>query len=328
MASTTYRSYQKGDELKIIDLFCQAIPQFRTTGFWNWINIENPFGNSIIEVTECDGKIIGHYGVMPLDLWIKGVPVKAGLAIQAVIHPAFRNFKNILRMTGRVWERCGQQGLEFVYAFPNENIWQINTAFMEWESIGDFRSWELPLGKNRKVVGMNSGDPIEVRRVASFTNRAHGIWDESPIRKCAKIALARTPDFLEWRFFEHPLQHYIVFIAENEGRDIGYIVLKLHRKEKCFYGHIVDVLTVEENAQSVFKALLEEAFKFFEWSKVDVVSCWMCPSNPYFEVLCSLGFGSKGFNTHFGYRRISGNIAEEIRRLENWYLTMADSDAF
>lgn len=327
MTEVVYRSYREGDGLKIVDLFWQAGPHIRTVGFWNWINRRNPFGESIVEVAERNGKIIGHYAVMPVDLWIEGASVRAGFAIQAIVHTAFRNLKNLLHMADRLWERCAERGIQFVYAFPNDNIWKVNLVLMAWEPICDFKSLECPVDGLRTALE-EAATGVEVRRIALFDDRFDDLWSDSPMARSRKVAIARNAEFLNWRFFEHPLQHYVVFVAETRGKPVGYIVLKFYRKGNKFYGHIVDILTVKHDAEFVAKALLREAFRFFEWARGDIISCWMCPSNPYHEVLGSLGFAPTGFNTHFGYRAISGGIPEEILLLENWYLTMAHSDAF
>jgi len=327
MADLDFRPFHSGDEHRIIDLFWQAGPHIRTVGFWRWMNQGNPFGHSIIELVESSGMIIGHYAILPVILCAGDTRVKAGFAIQALIHPSFRNLKNLLQMTGRVWERCAQEGIEFIYAFPNDNIWKVCLTLMDMKPICDFRSLELPF-RGQPVSLPRPTSKIDVSRLTSFTEDFDGLWAESPIAVTKKMSVARNSEFLNWRFFQHPLEHYIVYAATAKGKVRGYIVLKFYRRQDKLYGHIVDILTARDGLLDISRALLKIAFDFFTKSGVDIISGWMCPDNPYYELLASIGFTPTGFNTHFGYKSIIGEIPLEFLEPGNWYLTMADSDAF
>jgi len=322
-----FRSFHPGDEQSIVDLFWQAGPHIRTVGFWRWTNQGNPFGVSIVELMESNGVIVGHYAIMPVVLSAGGRQVKAGFAIQAVIHPSFRNLKNLMCLTDRVWERCAQEGIELIYAFPNNNIWKVYLTLMDMRAICDFRSLELPF-RDHPVELPRLKSPVKVERLASFNHDFDDLWAVSPIAITKKIAISRSTEFLNWRFFQNPLEHYIVYAATVNGEVRGYIVLKFYRVGDKFYGHIVDILTSNEGLLNVCRALLKAAFEFFSRSRVDVVSGWMCPNNPYNDILSSLGFASTGFITHFGYKPIREEIPQGLPEFENWYLTMADSDAF
>jgi len=253
--------------------------------------------------------------------------VKAGLAIQALIHPSFRNLKNLLHMTSRVWKRCAQEGIKLIYAFPNDNIWKVCLTLMDMRQICDFRSLEL-LFRGQPVSLPRLTLHIEVNRLTAFNQDFDDLWVESPIAVSKKISIARNSEFLNWRFFQHPLEHYIVYAATAKGKVHGYIVLKFYRRGDKLYGHIVDILTARDGLLDVSRGLLKVAFEFFTHSRVDIISGWMCPNNPYYDILVSLGFASTGFNTHFGYKSIRGEIPQELFQLKNWYLTMAVSDAF
>jgi len=327
MSGIDFRPFHPGDEQRIIDLFWQVGPHIRTVKFWRWINQENPFGHSIIELMESKGMIIGHYAILPVVLSAGNTQEKTGLAIQALIHPSFRNLKNLLQMTSRVWEHCAQEEIKFIYAFPNDNIWKVYLTLMDMRQICDFRNMELVF-KDRPVSLPRPTIHLEVNRLAIFSQDFDDLWADSPIAMSKKISIARNSEFLNWRFLHHPLEHYIVYAATAKEKVHGYIVLKFYRRRDKLFGHIADILTARDGLLDISLALLKTAFEFFTHSKVDIISGWMCPGNPYYDILASLGFAPTGFNTHFGYKSIDGEIPLEFIELKNWYLTMADSDAF
>ncbi len=73
---------------------------------------------------------------------------------------------------------------------------------------------------------------------------------------------------------------------------------------------------------------MHKTFEFFKWAKVDKISTWCPPSNPYFHILHSIGFKANGFNTHFVLKPMRNDIPTDCFNNDNWFVTMADSDAF
>ncbi len=285
-----YRAYEKEDISGILALF-KACGYNLSVEYYNWINFDNPFGESIIHVAKDQDNIIGHYAVMPVDLDYNGETIRAGFAIQATIHPDHRNLENIIELTEAIWGRCKDKGIKFVYGFPNDRIWPICTNLMGFKPIGDFRAWELPIEDFRLDVNGINGN----------------------YKATDKIRVKKT-DYRAWRFLNHPLNHYVLRME-----DWVSCILKLYDRDGKKYGHIIDFETLSFN-------FLEGVRKYFQKQLVDIISCWVMPG-PYANILQTCGFKQTGFMTHFGYRPIS-DVPEGIDKLENWHITMADSDAF
>jgi hypothetical protein len=263
---------------------------------------------------------------MPVQVQFKKELIKAGFGIQLFIHNEHRNINNSILIADRVYKRCEKEGINFVYGFPNDYAFPLHSKVMGWEHVADFRCMEL---HTQKIVSDSEYDSdVKIERIDVFNEEIDNLWQQSSIVDPARNAVIRNSSFLNWKFFNNPLEHYIANVAKINGEIVGYMVLKLFRKGNVLCGHLVDFLSRKQNEKLIFQSLLHRAFKFFGWAKVDVISAWCFPSNTYFEMLCSIGFRPTGFNTHFALKPIKNNDLADLIKYDNWFITMADSDAF
>ena len=127
IADVAVREYKRGDEYRITDLFMASSPHLRTSGFFRWANLQSPFPKSISLVMEDkNGMIVGHYSIMKMRVMFNNKAYNAGFGAQLVIHPKFRDFQLMWKLLTAVWDRCGENRIDFIYAFPNMNIWPID----------------------------------------------------------------------------------------------------------------------------------------------------------------------------------------------------------
>ena len=66
-------------------------------------------------------------------------------------------------------------------------------------------------------------------------------------QKDTNIKESLTIDILNWRYFEHPLTNYAVFISQDYKKLInGFIVIKLYHSNEGLKGHIMEVSTFDD----------------------------------------------------------------------------------
>lgn len=322
------REYRKGDEYGIVDLFRISSDHLRTKSFFKWANIKNPFSKSIsLVLQDSNESIIGHYALMIFRLVYKDEIFNAGFGSQLVIHPKFRNFKFMWKLLNVVWDSSKEKGLRFLYAFPNNNIWPVKNRLMGWELIKEFQPLEVDIRGKDVISGNNS--ELRFQRICTLTNYKeliNKIWDVSKDMYKDLIHIERSYDFVQWRFFQHPLEHYPFYLIKNQnGIIIGWIAFKFYRKNGILYGHIVDFVIPDEKLED---ALIRQAIKYFAWCGVDIISTWSSKiiKRKYEEV----GFRENGFVTNFGIRYLDEAWKErvDITDYTKWDLNMSYSDAF
>ncbi|MDP6173588.1 MAG: GNAT family N-acetyltransferase [Rhodospirillales bacterium] len=325
--SLDFREFRPGDEDGIVDLFLHASPHLRTTGYWRWANQEGPFGPSIVEVIQDGPRIVGHYAIKPMGFELAGQSLMGGFALHAVIHEDYRDFSNLMTLLDRTADRCGDAGLDFLYGFPNDNIWAVNKRMMNWREIDQLKPLQLPLNRMESRESTPSGR-IEIKRIAAFDEGFDGLWRNSVEHDAALNAVARDRRFLTWRFSCHPLHHYPAYGAFRDGRPVGLAVLKIYWNGEKKTGHLVELVISKEKTDQVREALLAHVFATFRWQKVDLISLWMSPANPHLPCLTKMGFEGGDWHTNFGYLPLNPALSDGLSQTANWHLSMADSDAF
>jgi hypothetical protein len=328
LSAISYRRAEPGDEHAIVDLFYQIAPRGHSVDYWRWLNSRAPYGPGIVELIVSDDLPIGHYAVVPMRLTMMGRDISAGFAMQVGIHRAHRGLGSLRRMCDRVWQAAADAGFEFVYGFPNENIWLIYARMMKWQLVAHFRSWQYPLAERGAPDLPGAAAGIEVRRITEFDGGFDDLWARSAFATGAALSVVRDARYLNWRYFGHPVYHYKVLAAWEGNRPVGYAVLKFFHDGKNWVGHFVDFLTQQKDGDAIARRLLAAGFEAFVWQQVDIVSLWLSPSHPAHPLLEEIGFAANGFQSRLGYRPTDGRVPPAIGSLAAWNLTMGDSDAF
>ncbi len=300
---------------EITSLFNAVVPELaRSVAYWQWSNQTSPCGRSLSAVTKCNGKIVAHYSVMPVDFYIDGKPVVLGFGQQAVVHKDFRNLKIITDLMGFIFGDIHKK-FPYVYAFPNDNFFCVKKRLLGW------RETEVFLADVMRVKDIHvTGTAIEVKPMDSFPGLD---WLNKNIKG---NGLRRSAAFLNWRFFQHPINHYTVLGAYDSGACVGYLVLKLYgrQEDNALIGHLVDFDATNKDI-AILKSLLTEAKNFFEFYGVEEIVFWNkdLGFKEFFHGLIS----GQGFKTNMCVFAGKNGPGSAITK-ESWSLTMAASDAF
>jgi Acetyltransferase (GNAT) domain len=124
----TLAPYRSGDELDILSLWRHVFGADRTSEHWQWQFRDNPHGKFFIILARdiVHQSLIGQCAVMPVDLNLMGKRLRAGQAVDTMVHPDFR-MKGIFEKSAKnCFELLKNNGFALVYGFPNRN------AFPGW----------------------------------------------------------------------------------------------------------------------------------------------------------------------------------------------------
>ena len=323
----TFRSGVPNDAMQATELFIHVAPHLRTADFWRWANEKNPFGKSVIEVIEFQKKIVGHYAIMPMQIVYSGKIYKGGFAVQAAVHKQHRNLKNLVRMINRIQNRCIDQKFDFLYGFPNMNIWPIMERVLSWTKIKEFSANELPMNKYQ-ALPTNNKIPVKIERYDGTLQEIEDVWSSSTSQSPSQAIVPRNSAFIKWRFLDHPLHHYPIFSARINGKLEGFIVLKIYNDGQKKFGHIIDILATREFSSHIIPNMINMAFKEFLWHRVDKSVVWVTNASPYKKYFDKLGYKPEGFKTNFNFLPLSKRVPESLHNFDSWFLTFSDSDAF
>jgi GNAT superfamily N-acetyltransferase len=317
------RDYQSGDEHQILNLYKEVNNKNMALEYWRWWYTKNPFGNCIIKLMFTDGKLIGHYAVIPMDIVVDNRPLRAVFSLHTMTHPAFQRQGIFTFLAEEVYEKCQSESFSFVYGFPNENSYHGFTNKLGWTGFGKMSSLEKSLDAETKAAST----AWNIHEITRFDDRVNVLWNS--VKSSYHIIVPRTKDYLNWRFADHPTVEYPRYIITSGSSELsGYIILKVYTKGDVVKGHIVDMLCI--NDEDVAKSLLHTAYSYFNKKDIHNLSCWMPESCFYTRILREEGFISKEFDVNFGVRTLekADKSLKDIEQLNNWHLTMSDVDIF
>jgi len=113
--------YEEGDERGFVRLTNQVYSQDRkhSIEFWLWKYKKNPFG-FVEALAKCQGKIVGHMGLVPVDIKIGNRIVRGAQAVDLVVHPNSRRQGIFLALGKTLMKEASEEGIPVAYGIPNE----------------------------------------------------------------------------------------------------------------------------------------------------------------------------------------------------------------
>lgn len=318
------RDYQSGDEYQILALYKEVNNREMTLEHWKWKFTESPSGRGIIKLMFDGEKLIGHRGAIPMIVSIQGVDTPAAIMVNTLTHPDYQRLGVSTCLADAIYDEARQHGIKFVYNFPNPNSYPLYLEIDDWEMLDKRNAWQKQLrGKSASARSHSSS----IKQVKRFDQRVNRLWNR--VKQDYAVIVPRTEQFLNWRFTEHPTEEYSKFVVVDKGTEIlGYLVLKLYTRGDEVKGHIVDMLCL--NDRDIVESLLGYSYNFFIGKEIRNVSCWMPENSFYISALKEEGFVGHITETHFGLRILDkqNNLLPKVRDINNWHLTMSDSDVF
>lgn len=351
MKKIIIRKYKKGDEKQIIPLLKLTfkLPMFDDEKYWNWMYKNNPENLMKIWLAEDNGKIVGHYAVMPVSMKIVDKLQLGTLSINIAVHPAYQGRGIFPTLVKQTYNELAEEGIQITISYPNERSYPIFIKKLDWFGIPSlptlFRPFDLEGLLTRKIHNrylvkmVNSlgllflkiffrekkydlAGKIDVRKVSFFDDRIDEFWKDAS--KGYKIITVRDKKYLTWRYLENPNYDYLIYLAEKEGKILGYIVLKLMAIDKSSKsGMIVDLLTLPDQKDATF-TLISKAIEYFKEGEADVVTCYM-QNKHYYGILRKIGFIPLPLkNPKLCARFHTANNKTLFSTSKNWFITGGD----
>lgn len=315
------RLYKSGDATAISEMFTKYGPYLRDDAYWVWIN--RIVGQSIAVVAEYDGKIVGHCAVVPRNLVVKDITLKAALGIHVFVDPDYRKEVYSFEMTNFLYGVAQNQGIQIIYGFPNANYRNIQTKIKGWKKISLFNSYELP---SEKVSG-NIGTTVQFDEIKGIDFEQ--LFQLSEILTSAsavnEVRLETNTNFWINRYMLNPQKPYRIYALSKSGIPIGYMVTKRYKNNGNRYSHIVDYV-LSDNA---YMDEVLSSYLMNEKDDCDYFSFWK-GDTLFKQCIEKHGFIESGFDTFLGIKILDKSLSDVdvLLDFDNWRLVMGDSDVF
>jgi len=117
------REYQATDETPVIALLNLALGTARaferSTAFFRWKHLENPFGRSLMLLADSE-KVVGLRAFLRWQFRAGGQTIRAVRAVDTATHPEFQRMGIFSRLTSACVDRARAEGVHLVFNTPNQ----------------------------------------------------------------------------------------------------------------------------------------------------------------------------------------------------------------
>jgi len=221
-------------------------------GRFEWMQ-ENPAGPAIwfFAFEENKNELVGAVSIMPREMVLNGVLIKAGIVGDFMVGNNYRVFGPALSLQKTVLESMSTYGFDFVYTLPNQASLKMNqrAGFVDAVKlvhyvkpvrsvqylqkylddklaafIGYILDFVLKLfSKETYVLSMDVFD-----EVVTVNDSFDAIWDE--IQKTeTSLMVDRSAAFIDWRYLKNPISTFRIMTlrSKSEGKLLGYIIFSM-----------------------------------------------------------------------------------------------------
>jgi hypothetical protein len=134
------------------------------------------------------------------------------------------------------------------------------------------------------------------------------------------VRLARTAEYLNWRYLAHPSQAHEILTARREGALVGYVVLI----SDASIASVVDLLAVEEPA--IVALLLSAAVERIRRGGATAANLIAGDGHPLNRIFERAGFRRREASPFVVCMGRNAMVAETSFQ-KNWYLMQGDRDS-
>jgi hypothetical protein len=354
-ARVTVRDARDGDLEGIGALQLHVEPEMRCppsefADLWRWMYADTPFGRTKAVVGEDEhGTIVGHEGIMPFDLSVRGALVRGGITCNLIVAEALRATLLYPRLVSALLKGYPAAGFDAGYGPTRPKMLRSLLAF-GYRDLGPLPVYVRPYGfaaiaahyvRSRALRAALAPPLWLARQVANRVGpRARAGITVEPVERFGEDARAplaealapfpvhavRTPEILNWRYFAAPHRRYAVYRASEGGRFAGYAALRRMPMLGFDSLAIVDVV-FPPGRPEVGRALLARAHRDALAAGVTFVACLASGNPALTKLLRRAGFlrAPEGFSMIVHEPKgVPSRFPDGV--LREWFVTWFDHD--
>ena len=332
-AEFTYRNYQPGDEVKILDTFncvfrevCGDSYIDRDMEFWKWEFEACPFGHRISLAFAEDGTCAAQYAGVVYPMATSYGDCNFVHIVDSMAHPDFR--KGLKRpglfvTTSYPWfELCHEMGDAVMFGYPVPIAERIGQRYLEYHRLRVVNY----LVRDAGAGSIEGPDGILIERVERTPDDIDGLFEEVTAEKLCLTR--RNAAYLDWRYVQIPGDSYEIYAARRDGELCGLMVLRPVHELMPGSCTIVDWVVPQHDTETLDAMLCKSTQRAREMGRQQLMSVFPDPS-PEFAALTARGFEVVS-SAKYEERRLTHRIYHPQMTTEwlqeHWWYTLGDSD--
>jgi GNAT superfamily N-acetyltransferase len=311
---------------------------------FEWRYLENPFGiaRAWVATDGATGRFVGAAAAFPRSLVVGG-SIRHGYVLgDFCVDPQHRSLGLALQLQRACLEEIVPTPDLLAYDFPSDRMMAIYRR-MRISPSSQMVRWAKPLRTDRKIgnlvhspalagfLAAPFNELLKLRDLISFPNSGWTIDDHEGICKEEFTRLGhavgsrygscveRSAEYLNWRYFQHPLVHHELLTARRDGELRGYVVFS-HTNEDA---KIVDLFGFSDTA--MWTALVARVVSLLRDRGVVTLSIPATASSPWTSLLDGWGFHRREVAPVVVYA--PGGAIGSPEGASSWFLTDGDRES-
>jgi hypothetical protein len=279
VAVTVRRARYESEREELVELLQAHLPYRAHARFFDWLYRRNPDGEALAWVAT-DGatqRIVGAATAFPRGVFFAGRKARGYVLGDFCIDPAHRSLGLALALQRACLEGLSAEDADFAFDFPSNSMVAVYNRLrigINERLVRHVKLLRADLAIGRRVPShaatrVLSGIANSALRARDFFARRNGGWkiscepgrcaDEFAVAARrwipgAAVTVARTAEYLNWRYESHPQHSYEIISARKDGKLGGYVV-----RHEADNGFVIDDLLAEGSA--AYGALLSNTIE-------------------------------------------------------------------
>jgi hypothetical protein len=241
---------------------------------FTWKYLENPSGPGVgFEAVGPEGPV-AFYGVIPETYLVRGRRTRVYQPVDNMIHPDYRERGLYRALSVRTREHVlSQEGRYTVIAFPSEKLFSFATGRRGWTPLHTIPLVVLPRFVHRVRRRRRGGGEGEVTLTDVARGTAFGPYLTARRHESPTVSVELSPEFLQWRGFDHPYSPGNGCLAWRGSEPIGLCLFSAESGSRCMI-RLVEFGSAESFAQAL-PSLIDYLFErtcasaLITWQPVD-----------------------------------------------------------
>jgi GNAT superfamily N-acetyltransferase len=336
------RDYAPADEAPVLGLLNLTLGGGRaferSTAFFRWKHIENPFGPSLMLLA--DGKeIVGLRAFLRWQFRVGGATSQAVRAVDTATHPGYQRMGIFSRLTTACLERARAEGVQFVFNTPNR-FSMPGYLKLGWTYVGRSTIMIRPMRPLRMAKSFftssrstpavsqdgdrRENDPVRaVDELLTAEESLAGLLARDDASLVSGIRTARSVAYLRWRYARVPSMRYGAhWVGDGDLRAAAIYRITLRRGLRELM--ICELFCEDRRAgRRVIRELLGTV-------PADYAAAHCAASTPHRRVFLATGFvPAPRVGPHFTVRPLlPGPDGCDPRVAASWRLSLGDLEIF
>lgn len=292
--------------------------------WWHWKYGGNPAGYQGLVAQDAAGRIVGHFGGVPLDVRVDGESLVFAQSCDTCTDPEVRRGLRkpglFARLAQAYTSTYGIPGRDAVmFGLPNQRAYRIGSRYSDYWMLR--QQWLLvSRGESTETADRS----VEIHETATVDDDVTDLYERLlPRHRCMARRDAR---FLRWRFLDAPGSPYRVTLARStaDGTLRAYAVHRLAHLMGNDVGTLMDWLCdpTDHAAAQTLQAAVRTHYARLGRSMV----VFLCPTaSPWFRAFQGWGFRVQPSQYMLTARPFVPGLEPRFLR-EHWSYTLADFD--